>query len=237
MSRKQKLQLGRKDISTKSLRTKLSKELSDEFNQPITVTEQDILDALELSHGSKVAAKLVNTYARVLAKSIGLNTSAAVSDPSTKILKRIFSKAIANYDKIVSDVPDIGRMRLLVTGPKDVEKLREILLGKFPTYTDKRVGFVIDRNPTNEITINEVEDFYLVPSVTGRIGMHITLSVKISGNVYIPFEIQVMDKDMVKTEDFTRSNYTNAQAIKRTANVEDRELTLAEQEAIEVLRL
>jgi len=233
MKKRDRLKLGNKDVSTKALRTKMSTELSTDFNQDIYVTEQDILDALELSAGSKEAAKFVVPFARGLAKTLGLKSSAAVSDASTKLLKRIFSKAITQYEKIVSDVPDIGRMRLLIEKPEDIENLRNILLGANPTYTDKRIGDIVDKNPTNEITIDEVEDFYHVPSSTGRIGMHITLLVKIFGNIIVPFEIQVLHKDMVKTEELTRDNYMKAQEIKRVAKAQGRSLTESEQDSVD----
>ena len=77
------------------------------------------------------------------------------------------------------------------------------------------------------------EDFYWRPSSTGRVGIHLTLDVKVQGRGIVPVEIQIMHKDMVKTEDFTRDNYESAQLIRRQAMLENREPTAEELEAIE----
>lgn len=218
-----------------NLRRTLSEQLTEATGVPVNVTSDDVTLARELSAGSRVAGKeYVFPFAKSLAKLIGLKADAACKEARPKQLFRIFFKAVTQYDKDISKVPDIGRMRLLVKGPDDIIRLRDQLLIKGRhRHTNRRIGRLLDANPTNEITIKEVEDFYHDPSSTGRIGMHITLEVKIPGNKIIPFEIQVMHEDMVETEDFTRSNYMNAQAIRRAALAENRALTATEQEAID----
>ncbi|MEM6811627.1 MAG: hypothetical protein AAF549_04085 [Pseudomonadota bacterium] len=217
-----------------SIRTRrsLSEELSRKLGQPIHVTEQDVLDAKELSEGSKEAEKLVMPLARWMARQIGLNSRAACSEADTKRLYRIFEKAVTKYDKVVSKVPDIGRMRLYIEKPEDVIALRRLLFGDNPRYYDDRKGIIQDPNVSNEITLKEVEDFYHVPSKTGRVGLHIQLAVKIPGNKIIPFEIQIIHKDMKETEDFTRENYDEAKTIQRRALLEKRPLTDDEAEAV-----
>ncbi len=117
--------------------------------------------------------------------------------------------------------------------------VRNIFSGNNPKYTNnkddgvERIGIVEDRHPTNNIAINEFEDYYHVPSSTGRMGIHISLNVTISGKQTIPFEIQVLHKDMVITEDFTRNNYLRAQEIERRAKNEGRPETEEEKMAIE----
>lgn len=216
------------------LRLKLSEQLTEATSVPVNVTAEDVQLAKELSQGSEVAGEnYVMPYAKNLAKSIGLKVNAACKEAQPKRLYRIFYKAVTQYDKDITQVSDIGRMRLLVENAEQIEALRDKLLHQNRRYKDTRIGRLLDAHPTNEIKIKEVEDYYHYPSSTGRIGMHITLEVVIPGKKVVPYEIQVLHKDMVETEDFTRSNYMNAQAIRRTALAEGRSLTAPEKKAIE----
>lgn len=215
-----------------NLKQSLSQELSRALGQPINVTKQDVKDAIELAEGSDIALGTVLPYVQSIAGKLGLHGESACVEAPAKTLYRIFYKAVANYNKVVSDVPDIGRMRLLIETPKQIEQLRKMFLGSNPEYAENRIGLIVDPHPTNEITTEEFEDFYHVPSSTGRIGIHLALQVKIPGNKLIPFEIQILHKDMVSAEELTRSNYLNAQAIKRTASNEGRELTTEEDQAV-----
>jgi hypothetical protein len=55
----------------------------------------------------------------------------------------------------------------------------------------------------------------------------------VAGKDTVRVEVQVLHKDMVKTEDATRENYMEAQKIRRMAERENRELTEREEVAIE----
>lgn len=95
------------------------------------------------------------------------------------------------------------------------------------------MGVIQNTHPTNNIKFKEFEDFYHAPSSTGRVAIHIACEVKTAKNIWVPFEIQVMLQDMEATEDLTRSNYLNAQALQRRADQENRPVTSEEQSAID----
>lgn len=211
----------------------LSKRLSHIFDVTVKVTGEEVERALALMHGSEEAVEIAIPYANKIAKSIGLKSSVAVqAEAPHKKLLRIFSKAISKHKGDIGCVPDIGRFRILVEKPEDILAIRKLFLGQNPTFHDRQ-GELLDSHPTNNITIREFEDFYWRPSSTGRVGIHLTLDVKVQGRGIVPVEIQIMHKDMVKTEDFTRDNYESAQLIRRQAMLENREPTAEELEAIE----
>lgn len=207
----------------------IEKKLSETLNEEVKISPQKVEEALNMINRSDEASEIVCLYANYIVKQIGLKSSAARGEPSCKKIMRILFKAVANYNGDVSKVPDIGRMRILIEKPEDIIALRKMFLGNNPIYKDERLGDLIDAHPTNNITINEFEDYYLVPSSTGRIAIHIGLYIKIPGKEKIPFEIQVVHKDMLTTEEFTRDNFMNAQRIRR----KNRPLTQNEKDMVE----
>ncbi len=211
----------------------LSKRLSNIFGVSVKVRGEEVERALTLMHGSEEAVKIAIPYANKIAKSIGLKSSVAVqAEAPHKKLVRIFSKAISKHQGDIECVPDIGRFRILIEKPEDILALRKLFLGQNPTFNNRQ-GELLDSHPANNIALREFEDFYWRPSSTGRVGIHLTLDVKVQGTGTVPVEIQIMHKDMVKTEDFTRDNYESAQLIRRRAMLEHREPNAAEMEAIE----
>jgi (p)ppGpp synthase/HD superfamily hydrolase len=217
---------------------KLSEELTKACNVPVNVTNEDVREARLLMENADEATKVVVPYARAIAKKLGLKSTSACVEGEPKKLFRIFYKAVTQYEKVISDVPDIARMRLYIEKPEDIIKLRRMLLGDKAEYRhddegQDRLGVIEDPHPTNQISLVEFEDFYRVPSKTGRIGIHIQLDVKMPGNIHVPFEIQVMHREMAKTEDFTRDNYLQMKKIARTALAENRLPTDQEQESMD----
>jgi hypothetical protein len=215
----------------------LSREISEKFGELVTITGEQVRIALDKIHASDEALRLAIPYVNNVANEAGLE--GVTSEGHCKRLRRMFYKAVAKHDGQVEDVPDVGRFRLLVNGPDDIEKLRTYFFGNQPRYyadpgeKEARKGVVQDKHPANKISIIEVEDYYHVPSSTGRMALHLNLEVKVAGKDTVRVEVQVLHKDMVKTEDATRENYMEAQKIRRMAERENRELTEREEVAIE----
>lgn len=206
------------------------------------VTKENLTKARELQEFSEEAAPIVLPYAQFIAREIGLDPNDSIIMGPKKTLPRIFSKAIGKFGGDVTSVPDIGRLRELVEDPRHIRELRYMYLGSHPRYErnegsnekEERVGKVLDRHPTNEITIREFEDFFWIPSKTGRPAIHLALDVKLSSTRIVPYEIQIIHKGMVDTEDFTHDNYQKLSEIRNTAIREKRSLTPNEAGAIEM---
>lgn len=212
---------------------KISGYLTHLFDKQITVTSASVELAHNIMGRSDEAAKIVIPYANHIINKISLKSAVAASETSCKKLMRIFEKAHGKFEGDVSKVPDVGRMRILIEKPEDIIALRKLYLGNNPRYTKDRIGVLKNQHPSNYIKVIEFEDFYHLPSSTGRMGIHIGLEVKVPGKETVKVEIQVLHKDMVNTEDFTRDNYMNAQLIRRTAKAENRVLTTDELTTIE----
>lgn len=228
---------GQEMSHTRSLKS-LELKLAPIFGAPPkdVVTKQNLIKALDLQDASEEAAAIVRPYAEFMARETGLDPNEAIIYGPTKTLPRIFSKAIGKFDGNVERVPDPGRLRELIESPENIRELRYMHLGSHPRYEgdEGRIGRVLDRHPTNEITIREFEDFFWIPSSTGRPAIHLGLDVKLSSTRSVPYEIQFIHKGMLDTEDFTHNNYQKLSEIKRTAQREKRPLTANEASAIEM---
>lgn len=210
-------------MSYKRTAAKLSENLSELLKRDIVISPNEIDEFNVVSAGSEKATGIVTPFANSIVKAIGLKSGAAVVEAPCKKLARAFAKAITKFDGNIGKVPDIGRMRILIEKPEDIIELRKFFLGNNPQYINKRLGVIKDQHPKTNITVREFEDFYYVPSSTGRIAVHIGLDIKVPGfKNAIPFEIQVIHKDMQKAEDFTRDNYENVQLIERRTISEGR---------------
>lgn len=186
-------------------------------------------EARGLLEAAKKASVEAIPYAHRIALALGLDSHKAVVEGPLKKLDRIFEKAIGKHDGQLDEVPDVGRLRILIEKPEDIVALRRQFVG--------RDGGLIQTHPTNKITVTEFQDNFLHPSSTGRIAVHIALDIRIPGQVDpVPYEIQVIHKDMVKTEIFTHDNYQQACRIERRAKAEGRSLTEDEEAAIEHYR-
>lgn len=219
----------------------LSVIMSQEFGTPVVIEPVQVKSALDRMKGSEPALNLAIPYVQSITNQLGLST--AIQEGACKRLKRIFYKAIAKHDGNINEVPDVARFRLLIKGPDDIEAIRRYFLGQNPTYykderdKEARKGALIDlrKHPTNQITVEEFEDFYHVPSSTGRMALHIKLNVKIGTGKNVRVEVQVLHEKMVGTEELTRSNYLEAQKIIRRAERAGRtdNMTNKEKAAIE----
>jgi hypothetical protein len=189
----------------------------------------DLEEARELVENAKKASIEALLYAQKISKDLGLNSKEAVVEGPLKKLDRIFEKAIGKHDGHLDEVPDVGRLRILIEKPEDIEALRRRFVA--------RNGEILEEHPSNKITVTEFQDNFLHPSSTGRIAIHIALDVRIPGQIDpVPYEIQVIHKDMVATEIFTHDNYQRACEIERKAKAECRKLTADESQAIEHYR-
>ena len=214
-------------MAHKQTATKLTRKLRELFGEHTEqVSPCDVDRAMDLMTGSEEATAKVIPYINHVLKQANLKNTSTVKEGPTKKLLRIFAKAVTQYNSRINDVPDIGRIRVEIETPEDIIALRKAFLGNVPQYNSNgRIGLLQDAHPTNDIAITEFEDFFRVPSSTGRMGLHIGLEVKLPGKDKVKFEIQILHKGMIQTEDFTRDNYERAQMIKRAARNEGRQLT------------
>ncbi len=192
------------------------------------ITRADVREARDLMEDAAVASELAMPYARRIAKELGLNPETAVVKGPIKKLDRIFEKAIGKLNGQLEQVPDVGRLRILIEGPEQVLALRRMFL-------DQRRSFTV-MHPTNEVTVNEFEDFFWAPSKTGRVAIHLGLDVNLSGSRRVPFEIQIIHRDMQETEQFTHDNYQKSCEIERKAKHENREPTENETSSMNAYR-
>lgn len=220
-------------MTYRSQARKLSEELSKIFNRTVSISAKDMEKAHDLIAGSDSATKLVNSYLKRQLKQYNLKNSSQIQEAHHKRLFRIFYKKVRRNFDDVAQVPDVGRLRLLVNNADDIETVRSMFLGTNPKYNNDRIGVVLKKHPENNIEINEFEDFYYVPSKTGRVAIHLTLNVTTEGHTIVPYEVQIMLKDMVQTEEFTRDNYLKKQEIEGRALHENRLLTDPEKQAIQ----
>lgn len=211
----------------------LSKQLSKLFNRKVSVTADDVKRAYKLTKNSAKATEIVTPYINNVLKAHNLKNSCHIKEGPCKRLIRIFAKKVGEDLHDIAEVPDVGRLRLLVADASDIEAIRKIFLGDDPQYNKERIGNVLNKHPTNEISISEFEDYYHVPSETGRVAIHLTFHVKTDKNIIVPYEVQVMLESMEQTEEFTRDNYINKQEIRRAAKNEGRPLTTMENSALQ----
>lgn len=214
-------------MGTRCAVKRIQKALAEIFGDAVELSREKLAKARELIGNARDAQVYAVPFAQKIALEIGLAEAAVVPGPM-KSLNRIFEKAIGKLNGYLEDVPDVGRLRILIEKPEDVIALRKMFL------TPR--GELKDAHPDNKITVTEFQDNFLHPSSTGRIAIHIGLEVKLSGNVVVPYEIQVIHKDMVATERFTHDNYQRACEIERKAKAENRSLTKDEAEAAEHYR-
>ncbi|MCC6597569.1 MAG: hypothetical protein IT559_02120 [Alphaproteobacteria bacterium] len=205
--------------------------------RPDILNKSNLEKALALQGDVGEAKEIALPFTKKIAKKLGLNPDEAVVDGPIKKLPRIFEKA-AKLDGQVEKVPDIARLRILIKKPEDIINLRKMLLGDKPKYEGEgdRMGVLLNKHPQNNIIVNEFEDYFHVPSSTGRVAVHIGLKVPLSSTRSIPVEIQVIHEDMLGTEDLTHDNYEKSCQIERRAKEEGRPQTPQEAEAISLYR-
>lgn len=207
---------------------KIRGRLSEIFGSTLAaISGKDINEARELIGNAKKASEIGIPYAESIALAIGLSKESVVPGPLKK-LERIFEKAIGKHAGQLEEVPDVGRLRILIEKPEDVIALRRMFV--------ERQGTLKIVHPNNKITVTEFQDNFWEPSSTGRVAIHIGLDIRLSGSKSVPYEIQVIHKDMVDTEKFTHNNYQRACDIERKAKGENRPLTADEADAIESYR-
>lgn len=208
-----------------SLRTvkRISGYMKEVFGRTHDAVGRDALEtAQRMIEDTRDAREIALPFAERLTRKLGLDPEESLIEGPPKSLFRIFEKAYGKYKGVFEDVPDYQRVRILVESPDDIIALRRMLLGDHPTYHDKRIGDVANKHPNNQITIKEFEDYFWEPSSTGRVGIHLQLDVKLTGTRSVPFEIQVIHKGMLETEEFTHRNYEKACMIERHAKIAGR---------------
>lgn len=209
--------------ATKATAIKLSVILSTKFNSAVKVTPEQVKAAQEIISQANEAMDTVLPYIQGVLKSTGLKPSCAVQEGPCKLLERLIAKAIEKHDGDVTKVPDPHRLRILVDSADEIETLREFYVGLSPQYYanfddnkgQARLAMISDPHPHNHIRCNEFEDYFYVPSSTGRVAIHVGLTVRVPGKKEVPFEIQILHKDMLDAEAFSRDNYVNAQELGR----------------------
>lgn len=201
--------------------------------RPDVLNKGNLERALTLQGDAGEVKKSALPYAKKIAKKLGLDPDEAVVDGPVKKLHRIFEKA-AKLDGQVEKVPDIARLRILIEKPEDIIRLRKMFLGGKPKYggEGERMGVLLDKHPQNDITVKEFEDYFHIPSSTGRVAVHIGLEVPLTSTRSVPVEIQVIHKDMLGTESQTHGNYEKSCQIEQLAKKDGRPLTSEETEAI-----
>lgn len=197
-----------------------------------SITKNEVKRVRTLQQDAAETTSIVKPFAEIIAQRLKLDPKAAVTEPRLKKLDRIFEKAIGRHSGQFEEVHDVIGLRILVEKPEDIMNLRKMFLGNSPVY-EGRNGALLNHHPNNEITVREFEDFFLRPSSTGRVAVHMKLDVRLTGGHSVPYEIQVIHKDMQDTEIFTHDNYQKAEEINRMAMSQKRPLTEDEKHAVE----
>jgi (p)ppGpp synthase/HD superfamily hydrolase len=192
------------------LRKKIN-ELKDYFGgaAPVAVTPETVARALEVQQRAQDVQEegIPYNFAESIARRLGLDPQESVAYGPIKRLPSIFNK-VPRFDGDPQKLPDVGRLRVLVDNADQILAIRKMFLGNKPHY-DGRKGDILDKHPNNYVTLTEFEDYFLRPSNTGRVAIHI--GTIIDG---LPYEIQILHKDMLETEDFTHDNYKQAERLK-----------------------
>lgn len=213
--------------SFKSVAARLSVLLSTKFNRQVAVDAYQVEIAQGIIAKSSEVKDTVLPYVYGVLKTTGLKPSCAIEEGPCKLLERMIEKSIYGYDGDVTKVPDPHRLRIWVDSADDVETLREYFVGQSPQYYKKdpedhkcepRLATIMDAHPHNHIRCDEFEDYFHVPSSSGRVAIHVGLSVRVPGKQNVPFETQILHKRMLEAEKFSRNNYTQSQELRRKLN-------------------
>ncbi|MGQ0526574.1 MAG: hypothetical protein ACT4OY_00855 [Alphaproteobacteria bacterium] len=179
----------------------------------------DFAQATIMQNWGKQAQKHGESYARSLAKELGVDPDTCVQRGPVKELKRIIEKAHGRENGIIKNVKDVVRFRILFNNPKQIEDLRKIL-------RPGKVSSAFNQTWENrDVCIMDVDDYYAEPKKHGYIGLHLAVDTCIGKGRKSPVEIQLMHENMQLTDKVTREMYNEIRRIEETAQIENRELT------------
>ncbi len=188
--------------------------------------EQLTADPVTLQRKGQEAQSKVRKYADALAKELGLNHHTSVIAGPIKDLQAIYGKAARHGH--INKVCDVCRFRILFNNPKQIIRLREILM---PGHNSAALNKTWKDRGVESI---QVEDNFLRPKEHGYIGLHMSLKVKLRNGDHHTCEIQFMHERMQGTDKETHGKYEEIRRIKENPEGSNGTLSENQQRAIQL---